>query len=46
MGFNDIETSNDIDEIGDLEATSTLDNMELRLAMPGRRCPVLSLQGM
>ena len=46
MGFNDIETSNDIDEIGDLEATFTLDNMELRLAMPGRQCSVLSLQGM
>ena len=43
---NIIETSNDIDETGDLEATFTLDNMELRLAMPGRQCPVLSLQGM
>ena len=38
ISFNDIETSNDIDETGDLEATFTLDNMELGLAMPGRQC--------
>ena len=38
IDFNDIETSNDIDETGDLEATFTLDNMELGLAMPGRQC--------
>ena len=37
IDFNDIETSNDIDEADDPEATFTLDNMEPWLAMPGRQ---------
>ena len=38
IDFNDIETPNDIDEADELEATFTLENMELGLAMLGRRC--------
>ena len=39
IDFNDIETPNDIGEADDLEATFNLENMELGLAVPGRRCP-------
>ena len=38
IDFNDIETPNDIGEADELEATFTLENMELMLAVPGRRC--------
>ena len=38
IDFNDIETPNDINEADELEATFTLENMELGLAVPGRRC--------